>query len=70
MCRSIKTLRLPYRDHVTEEDTQVAALQYIWKITSFRKPLQANSKAFDRAVREIARVSDLSPAALEERVPA
>ena len=70
MCRSIKTLRPPYLDHVTEEDTQAAALQYVRKISGFRKPSKVNEKAFDKAVREIAHASDHLLAALEVRVPA
>ncbi|MDA1257341.1 MAG: DUF2277 domain-containing protein [Chloroflexi bacterium] len=70
MCRSIKTLRPPYLDTVTEDDTRAAALQYVRKISGFRKPSQANEKAFDRAVREIARASDRLLAGLEVRQPA
>ena len=62
MCRSIKTLRPPYLDHVTEEDTQAAGLQYVRKISRSRKP--------SKAVREIARVSDRLLASLEAGVPA
>jgi hypothetical protein len=70
MCRSIKTLRPPYLDQVTEEDTQAAALQYVRKISGFRKPSKANQKAFDKAVRVIARASDRMLAALEVPIPA
>ncbi len=70
MCRSIKTLRPPYLDKVTEDDTRAAALQYVRKISGFRKPSQVNQKAFDKAVREIARASGRLLAALEVRVPA
>ncbi|MDP6822906.1 MAG: DUF2277 domain-containing protein [Dehalococcoidia bacterium] len=68
MCRNIKTLRPPYLDNVTEEDTRAAALQYVRKISGFRKPSQANQKAFDKAVKEIARASDRLLAAFEVRV--
>ena len=70
MCRSIKTLRPPYLEQVTEEDTQAAALQYVRKISGFRKPSVANQKAFDKAVRDIARASDRLLASLEVRGPA
>ena len=70
MCRSIKTLRPPYLDKVTEDDTRAAALQYVRKISGFRKPSQVNQKAFDKAVREIARASGRLLAALEVREPA
>ena len=32
MCRSIKTLRPPYTDDVTDDDVRGAALQYVRKI--------------------------------------
>ena len=67
MCRSIKTLRPPYIDNVTEENTKAAALQYVREISGFRRPSRANEKSFDRAVREIARASDRLLATLEVR---
>jgi hypothetical protein len=54
MCRSIKTLRPPYADDVTEDDMHAAALQYVRKISGFRAPSKANTEAFDRAVAEVA----------------
>jgi len=57
MCRSIKTLRPPFQDEVTDEDVRAAALRYVRKISGFRKPSQANQAVFDRAVRDVARAS-------------
>ena len=57
MCRSIKTLRPPFQDDVTLEDVEAAALQYVRKISGYRKPSQTNEKAFNRAVSQIARTS-------------
>jgi hypothetical protein len=54
MCRSIKTLRLPYAESVTEEDMRAAALQYVRKISGFRQPSRSNAEAFDRAVDSVA----------------
>jgi hypothetical protein len=54
MCRSIKTLRPPYTDDVTEDDMRAAALQYVRKIAGMRAPSAANRVAFDAAVEEIA----------------
>ncbi|WP_262699767.1 MULTISPECIES: DUF2277 domain-containing protein [Streptomyces] len=54
MCRSIKTLRPPYADSVTEADTRAAALQYVRKISGFRRPAAHNAEAFDKAVEAIA----------------
>ncbi|MQY04572.1 DUF2277 domain-containing protein [Actinomadura macrotermitis] len=55
MCRSIKTLRPPYADDVTDDDVRAAALQYVRKISGFRAPAAHNAEAFERAVAEIAR---------------
>jgi hypothetical protein len=54
MCRSIKTLRPPYTEAVTEADMRAAALQYVRKISGFRAPAARNAEAFDAAVEEIA----------------
>lgn len=53
MCRSIKTLRnaeIP----ATEEEIRAAALQYVRKISGYRKPSKVNTEAFERAVEEVA----------------
>ena len=54
MCRSIKTLREPYTENVTEADVRAAALQYVRKVSGFRSPARHNADAFDRAVEAIA----------------
>jgi len=54
MCRSIKTLRPPYAERVTDEDIRAAALQYVRKISGFRAPARHNAEAFERAVDEVA----------------
>ena len=53
MCRSIKPLRLPDRP-ATEQEIQEAALQFVRKVSGYRKPSRANQPAFDAAVQEIA----------------
>ncbi|MFI6181857.1 MULTISPECIES: DUF2277 domain-containing protein [unclassified Nonomuraea] len=67
MCRSIKTLRPPYAESVTEEDVRAAALQYVRKISGFRAPAAHNAEAFDRAVEAITRASEELLGALEVR---
>jgi hypothetical protein len=54
MCRSIKTLREPYAENVTEDDVRAAALQYVRKVSGFRTPARHNAEAFGQAVDEIA----------------
>jgi len=53
MCRSIKPLRLSDRP-ATQEEIHEAALQYVRKVSGFRKPSRANQEAFDVAVKEVA----------------
>jgi hypothetical protein len=52
MCRSIKTLR-DYDNPVADEDIEAAALQFVRKISGFRKPSKVNEEAFDAAVDEV-----------------
>jgi hypothetical protein len=54
MCRSIKTLREPYAEDVTDADVRAAALQYVRKISGFRTPAAHNAPAFEEAVAAIA----------------
>ena len=56
MCRSIKTLRRVDAS-VTEEEVRAAALQFVRKISGYRRPSQANTGAFESAVGEIASAS-------------
>ena len=56
MCRSIKTLRT--EAVVTTEDTRAAALQYVRKISGYRKPSKANEATFEAAVDEITAATD------------
>jgi len=53
MCRSIKVLRVPGKP-ATDEELSAAALQFVRKISGFRKPSKVNQAAFDQAVAEIA----------------
>jgi hypothetical protein len=70
MCRSIKTLRPPYTEAVTDADMRAAALQYVRKISGFRAPAAKNAAAFDAAVEEIAASTARLLATLELRAPA
>jgi len=53
MCRSIKTLRPPFAEVVTDDDVRAAALQYVRKVSGFRTPAAHNAEAFTQAVDEI-----------------
>jgi hypothetical protein len=70
MCRSIKTLRPPYAEDVTDEDMRAAALQYVRKISGFRAPAAHNAAAFDQAVAEVAAATARLLDSLQVRAPA
>jgi hypothetical protein len=70
MCRSIKTLRPPYAEVVTDEDMRAAALQYVRKISGFRAPAARNAAAFDHAVNEVAAATARLLDALQVSSPA
>ena len=54
MCRNIKKLR--HHDHTpTDAELHDAALQFVRKISGYNKPSQVNEKAFEAAVRDVAR---------------
>lgn len=55
MCRSIVQLR---GTEPVREDIEAAALQFVRKISGYRKPSRANQEVFDRAVAEITEVSE------------
>ena len=57
MCRSIKPLRMPDRK-ATEQEISEAALQYIRKVSGYRKPSQVNQEVFDAAVLEVAQATE------------
>jgi len=57
MCRSIKQLRnaeIP----ATEEEIRAAALQFVRKVSGYRKPSKVNEAAFERAVEEVAEATE------------
>lgn len=56
MCRSIKQLRR-VDEPPTEAEMQAAALQFVRKVSGYRKPSRTNQAAFDQAVEEIAAVT-------------
>jgi hypothetical protein len=56
MCRSIKTLRRQ-DDPPSGDEFRAAALQYVRKISGYRKPSRANEEVFNRAVEQIAESS-------------
>jgi hypothetical protein len=68
MCRNIKTL-FNFDPPVTNDEIRAASLQFVRKISGFTKPSQANEKAFDAAVDEVAKVSARLLRSLETAAP-
>ena len=56
MCRSIKTLRTGATP-ATDDEISAAALQFVRKVSGYRKPSAANEDAFDEAVHAVAAAS-------------
>lgn len=56
MCRSIKTLH-NFEPPATDEEIRAAALQFVRKVSGYRKPSQANEAAFETAVSEITHIT-------------
>jgi hypothetical protein len=52
MCRSIKTLRV-LDEPAGPDDVRAAALQYVRKVSGYRKPSPINEAAFNAAVDEV-----------------
>ncbi len=56
MCRNIKIL-YNFDPPVTEEEIRGASLQFVRKISGFRRPSRANEAAFSNAVEQVALAS-------------
>jgi hypothetical protein len=56
MCRSINTL-YNVEPAVGEDEVRAAALQFVRKISGYRKPSQANEAAFEQAIEAVTAAS-------------
>ena len=56
MCRNIRQLH-NFEPPASDDEVTAAALQFVRKVSGSTKPSAANQEAFDRAVREIAHVT-------------
>ena len=56
MCRNIRPLN-NFEPPATSAEVQAAALQFVRKVSGTTKPSAANQEAFDRAVAEIAHLT-------------
>lgn len=57
MCRNIRSLH-NFAPPASNDEVHAAALQYVRKISGTTKPSKTNQEAFDRAVHEIAHVTE------------
>jgi len=67
MCRNIKQLRnaeIP----ASEEEIRLAARQFVRKVSGYRKPSMVNEEAFERAVEDVARATQILLEALRQPV--
>ena len=56
MCRNIRML-FNFDPPVSEKEIRAAALQFVRKVSGFKKPSRANELAFNGAVEEIAQAA-------------
>jgi hypothetical protein len=68
MCRNIKTL-FNFEPPATDAEIRAASLQFVRKVSGFRKPSKANEAAFLAAVDEIAIISGNLLRKLETNAP-
>jgi hypothetical protein len=68
MCRNIKTL-FNFEPPVTDEEIRNAALQFVRKVSGFRKPSKTNEAVFSAAIDEVAAASRNLLRSLETNAP-
>ena len=56
MCRNIHTLH-NFEPAADDDEVHAAALQYVRKVSGSTKPSKANAESFERAVHEIAHIT-------------
>jgi hypothetical protein len=68
MCRNIRTL-YNFEPATTPEEIHAAAEQFVRKVSGMNKPSQANAAAFERAIDQIASVTEELLAVLVTSAP-
>jgi hypothetical protein len=68
MCRNIKPL-YNFEPPTTDDEIRAAAIQFVRKISGFRKPSALNETAFETAVAEIAESSKKLLNSLITKIP-
>jgi hypothetical protein len=57
MCRNIKTL-YNFEPPTSRDEIHAAAVQYVRKVSGMQKPSRVNEEAFERAIAEVAHVTE------------
>lgn len=68
MCRNIRTL-FNFEPPVTEQEIEMAALQFVRKVSGMNAPTKANQAAFQAAVAAIAEATGTLLNSLETHAP-
>jgi len=68
MCRNIRPL-YNFEPPASPDDIEAAALQFVRKVSGYRKPSAANEQAFQRAVQEIAAATATLLDSLQTKAP-
>lgn len=68
MCRNIKTL-YHLDPPATAEEVRDAAVQFVRKVSGYRKPSRANEEAFNAAVDDVARAVQTLLDSLQTNAP-
>ena len=68
MCRNIKTL-YNFDPPANNDEIYAASLQFVRKITGFKKPSKINEVAFEKAIGEVTRISSELLQSLQSTAP-
>jgi hypothetical protein len=68
VCRNIRVLH-NFQPPTTREEIHAASLQFVRKVSGTAKPSQADHDAFEKAVAEVAEVTERLLASLTQRAP-
>jgi len=68
MCRNIRVLH-NFQPPTTPEEIHAASLQFVRKVSGTSKPSQADHEAFEKAVAEVAAITERLLGSLTARTP-
>jgi hypothetical protein len=68
MCRNIKTL-FNFEPPATDEEIYASSMQYVRKVSGFKKPSKLNEKVFEQAIIKISKTTKELLESLETNTP-